>query len=143
MIGLGNSRFTNKEFSREEWYLEALNILGKEGEISLRAQALIALGNSRFTNKEFSSNSEWYLEALNILGNGGDCNLEAQALTGLGNYYAGNRKNEEACQCLEDVLKMRFVRGDLIRTAEKRLGQIQRYLQIGSGSCSRSKKGKH
>ena len=77
---------------------------------------------------------------MNILGKGGDISLRAQALIGLGNAYAGNRQNMEAIRCFEDVLNMRSVRDDLLRTAQNRLRSVQSFLRRLREASSKAKK---
>ncbi|WVX67018.1 Tetratricopeptide repeat protein [Candidatus Bealeia paramacronuclearis] len=121
IIGLGNARFTDNDHEHDfDWYLEALAILGKEGDVNLRAQALIGLGNARSTDNAHKR-ADCYQEALAILGKEGDVNLRAQALIGLGNARFTNPAHKRA-DWYQEALKILGDNGDVNLRAQALIG---------------------
>ncbi|WP_331255821.1 hypothetical protein [Candidatus Bealeia paramacronuclearis] len=122
IIGLGNARFTDPHHERADWYQEALKILGKEGDVNLRAQALIGLGNARFTDPHHKHDFDWYLDALKILGKEGDVNLRAQALMGLGNARFTDNDHTSNTDWYQEALKILGKNGDVNLRAQALMG---------------------
>ncbi|WP_338453473.1 Tetratricopeptide repeat protein [Candidatus Bealeia paramacronuclearis] len=67
-MGLGNARFTDLDHQQADWYQEALKILGDNGDVNLRAQALIGLGNASRSMKKNEEAITYYKDAQKLVG---------------------------------------------------------------------------
>src|SRR5262249_19280348 len=127
-IGLGNARYTDSSHQHNtNWYLEALNLLGKDGDVSLRAQACIGLGNARYTDSSHSR-EDWYLEALNLLGKDGDVTLHAQTLIGLGNAHSAGYENAKAIAYYEKAQKILPHNSELWRKIGQSIQRCRKFM---------------
>ncbi|MEC8383587.1 MAG: hypothetical protein VXZ73_03995 [Pseudomonadota bacterium] len=126
MIGLGNTRYTgDKVHPRDiDWYLHALQLLGKSGDANLKAQAMIGLGNARYADSDQHRRREdWYLHALQLLGKSGNASLKARAMIGLGNTrYTGDKVHPRDIDWYLHALQLLGESGDASLKAQAMIG---------------------
>lgn len=113
--------------SNADWYLDALHILGKNGDANLRARAYLSLGNLRYKGEilgETVDGGVCYTKTLDLLDESTDITLRVKTYISLGNIGYTNPNHPSLTDWYLHAL-------DLLRDNDDRNLKAQIYIGLG------------